>query len=53
MQLEDLVKHVIEERYGNLFEIYETITGENPYKVPMMIYPAPHYTMGGFGSIII
>jgi len=42
-----LGKHVIEERYGNLFEIYETITGENPYEVPMMIYPAPHYTMGG------
>ena len=42
-----LGKHVIEERYGNLFEIYETITGENPYQVPMMIYPAPHYTMGG------
>ncbi|MFI5237611.1 MAG: fumarate reductase/succinate dehydrogenase flavoprotein subunit, partial [Ignavibacteriales bacterium] len=42
-----LGKKVIEERYGNLFEIYETITGENPYKVPMMIYPAPHYTMGG------
>ena len=37
----------IEERYGNLFEIYQTITGENPYKVPMQIYPAPHYTMGG------
>ncbi len=37
----------IEEKYGNLFEMYETITGENPYKVPMMIYPAPHYTMGG------
>lgn len=42
-----LGQKVIEERYGNLFEIYETITGENPYKVPMMIYPAPHYTMGG------
>ena len=42
-----LGKHVIEERYGNLFEIYETITGDNPYKVPMKIYPAPHYTMGG------
>ncbi len=42
-----LGKHVIEEKYGNLFEIYETITGENPYKVPMQIYPAPHYTMGG------
>jgi succinate dehydrogenase / fumarate reductase flavoprotein subunit len=42
-----LGKNVIEERYGNLFEIYETITGENPYQVPMKIYPAPHYTMGG------
>ncbi len=37
----------ISERYGNLFEMYEKITGENPYKRPMMIYPAPHYTMGG------
>ncbi len=37
----------IEERYGNLFEMYDKITGENPYKVPMRIYPAPHYTMGG------
>ena len=37
----------IEERYGNLFDIYETITSENPYKVPMQIYPAPHYVMGG------
>ncbi|MCF8263880.1 MAG: fumarate reductase/succinate dehydrogenase flavoprotein subunit [Melioribacteraceae bacterium] len=42
-----LGKHAIEEKYGNLFEIYETITGENPYKLPMKIYPAPHYTMGG------
>ena len=42
-----LGKNVIEERYGNLFEIYETITGDNPYKTPMQIYPAPHYTMGG------
>lgn len=42
-----LGKHVIEERYGNLFEVYQTITGENPYGVPMKIYPAPHYTMGG------
>lgn len=42
-----LGQKVIEERYGNLFEIYETITGDNPYKSPMMIYPAPHYTMGG------
>jgi succinate dehydrogenase / fumarate reductase flavoprotein subunit len=37
----------IEERYGNLFEMYEKITGEDPYSVPMRIYPAPHYTMGG------
>jgi succinate dehydrogenase / fumarate reductase flavoprotein subunit len=37
----------ISERYGNLFEMYERITAENPYKVPMRIYPAPHYTMGG------
>ncbi len=42
-----LGKKVIEERYGNLFEMYERITGENPYETPMMIYPAPHYTMGG------
>ena len=34
-------------RYGNLFEMYERITGENPYEVPMRIYPASHYTMGG------
>jgi succinate dehydrogenase / fumarate reductase flavoprotein subunit len=38
---------VIKERYGNLFDIYSTITGENPYQVPMRIYPAVHYTMGG------
>ncbi|MFN9067213.1 MAG: fumarate reductase/succinate dehydrogenase flavoprotein subunit, partial [Bdellovibrionales bacterium] len=37
----------IAERYGNLFQMYEKITGENPYKQPMKIYPAPHYTMGG------
>jgi succinate dehydrogenase / fumarate reductase flavoprotein subunit len=37
----------IAERYGNLFEMYERITGEDPYEVPMRIYPAPHYTMGG------
>ncbi|MBI5648754.1 MAG: fumarate reductase/succinate dehydrogenase flavoprotein subunit [Ignavibacteriae bacterium] len=37
----------IAERYGNLFEMYERITGENPYDVPMRIYPAAHYTMGG------
>ncbi len=38
---------VIRDRYGNLFEMYEKITGEDPYQVPMRIYPAPHYTMGG------
>jgi succinate dehydrogenase / fumarate reductase flavoprotein subunit len=38
---------VIRERYGNLFDMYENITGENAYKTPMRIYPAPHYTMGG------
>ncbi|MCS7316511.1 MAG: fumarate reductase/succinate dehydrogenase flavoprotein subunit [Bryobacterales bacterium] len=37
----------IRERYGNLFEMYERLTGEDPYKVPMRIYPAIHYTMGG------
>jgi succinate dehydrogenase / fumarate reductase flavoprotein subunit len=37
----------IESRYGNLFELYEQITGESPWKVPMRIYPAPHYAMGG------
>ena len=42
-----LGKHEIAERYGNLFEMYERITGENPYEVPMRIYPASHYTMGG------
>jgi succinate dehydrogenase flavoprotein subunit len=42
-----LGEHVIRERYGNLFEMYERITGENPYHVPMRIYPAIHYTMGG------
>ncbi len=42
-----LTRAKIEERYGNLFEMYERITDENPYEVPMRIYPAPHYTMGG------
>ena len=45
--LKRLGKDVIEERYGNLFQMYEQITGENPYITPMMIYPAVHYTMGG------
>ncbi len=40
-------EHVIRERYGNLFEMYERITDENGYKLPMRIYPAPHYAMGG------
>ncbi|HEY8660988.1 MAG TPA: FAD-binding protein [Hanamia sp.] len=43
----ELGKKVIAEKYGNLFEMYEKITGENPYDVPMRIYPAAHYTMGG------
>jgi succinate dehydrogenase / fumarate reductase, flavoprotein subunit len=45
--IDRLGKHVIEERYGNLFEMYERIAGENPYELPMRIYPASHYTMGG------
>ena len=40
-------KDKVEERYGNLFEMYQRITDENPYRVPMRIYPAVHYTMGG------
>ncbi|MEO6539883.1 MAG: fumarate reductase/succinate dehydrogenase flavoprotein subunit, partial [Ferruginibacter sp.] len=42
-----LGRAVVEEKYGNLFEMYEKITGENPYEMPMRIYPAVHYTMGG------
>src|SRR5262249_54366652 len=42
-----LGKDVIRDRYGNLFDMYERITDENPYAVPMRIYPAIHYTMGG------
>ena len=42
-----LGEDAIREKYGNLFEMYERITAENPYKVPMRIYPASHYTMGG------
>ena len=42
-----LGKDVVQERYGNLFEMYERISGENPYDTPMRIYPASHYTMGG------
>ncbi len=40
-------RDAVEKKYGNLFEMYERITGENPYEVPMRIYPAVHYTMGG------
>jgi succinate dehydrogenase / fumarate reductase flavoprotein subunit len=42
-----LGRELMAERYGNLFEMYERITGEDPYSAPMRIYPAPHYTMGG------
>jgi succinate dehydrogenase / fumarate reductase flavoprotein subunit len=45
--IQRLGESVIKERYGNLFDMYERITGENPYKNPMRIYPAIHYTMGG------
>ena len=45
--IDRLGRHAIEERYGNLFQMYDRITGEDPYKVPMRIYPAVHYTMGG------
>ena len=45
--IERLGRSAISERYGNLFEMYEKITGEDPYERPMRIYPAPHYTMGG------
>jgi succinate dehydrogenase / fumarate reductase, flavoprotein subunit len=40
-------REVVKEKYGNLFDMYEKITGENPYEIPMRIYPAVHYTMGG------
>ncbi len=46
-QIKELGKGIIKEKYGNLFEMYEKITNENPYEVPMRIYPAVHYTMGG------
>ena len=45
--IERLGRQAIEERYGNLFDMYQRITDENPYEVPMRIYPAVHYTMGG------
>ncbi len=43
----EMGEKVVSDKYGNLFEMYEKITGENPYKEPMKIYPAVHYTMGG------
>ncbi|HEX4493252.1 MAG TPA: fumarate reductase/succinate dehydrogenase flavoprotein subunit [Acidimicrobiia bacterium] len=45
--IDRLGEHVIKERYGNLFEMYDRITGDDPYRMPMRIYPAVHYTMGG------
>ncbi|KRE37471.1 succinate dehydrogenase [Janibacter sp. Soil728] len=45
--IERLGRAAVEEKYGNLFDMYARITGENPYEVPMRIYPAVHYTMGG------
>ena len=45
--IQRLGREAVAERYGNLFDMYRQITGENPYVVPMRIYPAPHYTMGG------
>ncbi|HEV7351288.1 fumarate reductase/succinate dehydrogenase flavoprotein subunit [Telluribacter sp.] len=46
-QIRDMGKAVVKEKYGNLFDMYKQITGEDPYEVPMRIYPAVHYTMGG------
>ncbi len=51
LDFSDVIKRTgekaVEAKYGNLFDMYKQITGENPYKTPMMIYPAVHYTMGG------
>lgn len=46
-QLKELGRPIVEEKYGNLFDMYKQITGVDPYENPMMIYPAVHYTMGG------
>ena len=48
----ELGEKIIASKYGNLFQMYEKIVAENPYKTPMMIYPAVHYTMGGYGLTI-
>ena len=45
--IERLGRDAIEDKYGNLFDMYARITGEDPYAVPMRIYPAVHYVMGG------
>ena len=45
--IERMGRDVVEDKYGNLFQMYEQITADNPYETPMMIYPAIHYTMGG------
>ena len=45
--ISNLGEDTVRSRYGNLFEMYNKITGEDPYKTPMRIYPAVHYTMGG------
>lgn len=46
-ELQEMGKEVVKEKYGNLFDMYKQITGEDPYTLPMRIYPAVHYTMGG------
>ena len=46
-EIQAMGKEVVKEKYGNLFDMYKQITGENPYELPMRIYPAVHYTMGG------
>lgn len=46
-KVRELGEKIVEAKYGNLFEMYQNITGDNPYKTPMKIYPAVHYTMGG------
>ena len=46
-EIQEMGKEVVKEKYGNLFDMYKQITGENPYELPMRIYPAVHYTMGG------
>ena len=46
-QIVEMGEEIVKQKYGNLFQMYEKITGENPYKLPMKIYPAVHYTMGG------